>query len=84
MPPDGGIIRPQNDHMQPFFSKRKLNAKLSVWALGLTVRSNGLPGGHTDLNRRHPSVKEDFVKGVLIIKMFPASFRPQIVEDEAS
>jgi len=56
MPPDGGIVRPENVQVQPFFPKGKLNANLSVRVLGLTVRSNGLPGGHTDLHRRNPGV----------------------------
>ncbi len=48
------------------------------------MRSNGLPGGHTDLNRHHPGVEQDFAKGVLIIKMFSTSFRPEIIDKEAT
>ncbi len=84
MPPDGGIIRLENVQMKPLFPKSKLNAKLSIRVLGRTVRSNSLPCGHTDLHRRHPGVKEDFVKGVLIIEVFSTSFRPEMVENEAS
>jgi hypothetical protein len=47
------------------------------------VRSNGLPGGHIDLKRHHPGVEQDFAKGVLIIKMFSTSFRPEIIQKEA-
>ncbi|CAM6031018.1 unnamed protein product [Sphagnum balticum] len=84
MPPKGGVIRPKNVQMEPFFPKSKLNAKMSDRVLGRTVRSNGLPAGHTDLHRRNPGIEEDFVKGVLIIKVFSTSFRPEIVKDEAS
>jgi hypothetical protein len=84
MPRDGGIIRPENVQMEPFFPKSKLYGKLSIRVLGRTVRSNGLPSGHTDLHRCHPGIEEDFVKGVLIIKVFSISFRPEIVKDEAS
>ncbi len=84
VPPDGGVIRLENVQMKPLFPKSKLNAKLSIRVLGRTVRYNGLPSGHTDLHRRHPSIEEDFVKGVLIIKVFSTSFRPEIIKDEAS
>jgi hypothetical protein len=56
VPPDGGTVRPENVQVKPFFPKGKLNAKLNVRVLGLMVRFNGLPGGHTDLHRRHPGV----------------------------
>ncbi len=84
MPFDGGIVRSKNVQMKPFFPKGKLNAKLSIRVLGRTVRSNGLPSGHTDLHRRHPGIEQDFAKGVLIIKVFSTSFRPEMVKDEAT
>ncbi|CAM6027382.1 unnamed protein product [Sphagnum balticum] len=84
MPPNGGVIRPENVQVKPFFPKSKLNAKLSVRVFGLTMGSNGLPDGYTDLDRRHPGIKEDFTKGVLIVKVFSTSFRPDKIEDEAS
>jgi hypothetical protein len=70
MPPDGGIVRPENVQVKPFFPKGKLYAKLSVRVLGQTVKSNGLPGGHTDLHRRHLGVEQDFAKGIVT---FPSS-----------
>jgi hypothetical protein len=60
MPPNGGIVRPENVQVKPFFPKSKLNATLNDWIPGGMVGSNGLPSGHTDLNRRHPSLQEDF------------------------
>jgi hypothetical protein len=84
MPPNGGIVRLENVQMKPFFSKGELNAELSVRVPGRTARSNGLPGGHTDLNRRHPGVEKDFAEGVLIIIMFSTSFRPEIINKEVT
>jgi hypothetical protein len=84
MPPNGGIVHPENVQMKPFFSKGELNVELSVQVPGRTVISNGLPGGHTDLNRCHPGVEKDFAEGVLIIIMFSTSFRPEIIYKEAT
>jgi hypothetical protein len=54
MPPNGGIILSQNVHVKPLLSKVKFNASLNIRVLGGSVRSNGLPSGHTDLNGGHP------------------------------
>ncbi len=56
MPPNGGIVRPEDVQVKPFFPKSKLNATLNDRVPGGTVGSNGLPSGHTDLNRRHPGL----------------------------
>jgi len=48
------------------------------------VRFNGLPSGHTDLHRRHPGLEKNFLEGVMVAEMFPASFRPEVVEDESA
>jgi len=61
MPPDSGIVRPENVQLEPFFLKGKLYTTLNVRVSGRTVGSNSLPSGHTDLNRRHPGLKEDFL-----------------------
>ncbi len=57
MPPNGGIVRPENVQVKPFFPKSKLNTTLKVRGPGRTVGSNSLPSGHTDLNRRHPGLE---------------------------
>jgi hypothetical protein len=82
MPPDGGIVRSHNVHMKPFFSKVRFNASLSVRVLGGQLRSNGLRRGHTDLNGGHPGLGENRGEGVLIIKVFSTSFRPEAVDNE--
>ncbi len=57
MPPNGGIVRPENVQVKPFLPKSKLYITLSVQVPGGMAGSNGLPSGHTDLNRRHPGLK---------------------------
>jgi hypothetical protein len=42
----------------------------------------GLPSGHPNLNDSHPGLLKDFPRGILVIKMFPASLRPKEVEDK--
>jgi hypothetical protein len=56
MPSNGGIVRPENVQVKPFFPKSKLNITLIIRVPGRTVGSNSLPGGHIDLNRRHPGL----------------------------
>ncbi len=48
------------------------------------MRSNGLPRGHTDLNGGHPGLSEDLLEGILVTKVFPTSFRPEVVKNEAT
>ncbi len=76
MPPDGGIIRSENVQMKPLFPKGELNTTLDVQVLSRVVGSNSLPSGHTDLNRHHPGLKEDFLKRVPVVELFSAPFRP--------
>jgi hypothetical protein len=84
MPPDGGIVRLENVQVEPFFPKGKLNTKLNVRVLGRTVGSNGLPSGHTNLDRRHPGLEKNFLEGILAVEVFPAPFRLDMVEDEGT
>ncbi len=84
MPPDGGIVRPENVQVEPLFPKGELNAKLNVRIVGRTVGSNGLASGHTDLDRRHPGLEKNFLEGILAVEVFPAPFRPEVVEDEGT
>jgi len=37
MPPDGGIVRPENVQVEPLFPKGELNTKLNLRVLGRTV-----------------------------------------------
>ncbi len=83
MPPNCGIVRPENVQVKPFFPKSNLNAPLNDRVPGGTVGSNGLPSGHTDLNRCHPGLQEDFFQGVLIVEVFSTPFRPEVVQNKA-
>jgi hypothetical protein len=73
MPPNGGIIHPQNVHVKPLFSKVLLNASLNNRVLGGSVRSNDLPRGHTDLNGGHPGLSKNLLEGILFSKVSPTS-----------
>jgi hypothetical protein len=84
MPPNGGIVLPENVQVQPFLSKRKLNARLDGGVLGGAVRSNGLRSGHTDLDRGNLGLREDLVKRVEAVEVPSAPLRPEIVEQETS
>ncbi len=84
MPPDGGIVHLENVQMEPLFPKGKLNTNLSVRVFGRAARSNGLPSDHTDLNRRHPGLEENFLKAVVFIKVLSTSFQPEMIENEAT
>jgi hypothetical protein len=48
------------------------------------VRSNGLPSGHTDLNGGHLGLGENRFEGVIVIKVFPTSFSPEAINNEAT
>ncbi len=80
MPPDGGIVLPENVQVEPFFSKGNLDTSLDVGILGGVVRSNGLPSGHTDLNGGHPSLKENLFERILVTEVLSAPLGPEIIK----
>ncbi len=84
VPLDGGMILSQNVHVKPFFSEVYLNASLNNMVLGGSVRSNGLPRGHTDLNGGHPGLSKNLLEGILFSKVSPTSLRPEVVKNEAT
>ncbi len=73
MPPHGGIILSQNVHVEPLLSEIKFNASMNIKVLGGSVKSNGLPSGHTDLTGGHPSLCKNLLEGILFSKVFPTS-----------
>ncbi len=81
MPPDGGIVRPHDAPVEPFFFKLRFNASLDVRVLVGPLRSNGFPRSHTDLNGGHPGLGENRGKRILVIKMFPTPFGPESVDN---
>jgi hypothetical protein len=84
VPLDGGMILSQNVHVKPLFSEVYLNASLNNRVLGGSVRSNGLPRGHTDLNGGHPGLSKNLLEGILFSKVSPTSLRPEVVKNEAT
>ncbi|CAM6056268.1 unnamed protein product [Sphagnum tenellum] len=49
----------------------------------LTRGPDGPPGGHADLSRSFPRLKKNSLEGILAVKVFATSLRPEIVEQEA-
>ncbi len=84
MPPDGGIVRPENVQVKPLFPKGELNTSLNVRVFGRMVRSNGLPSGHINLNLRHPGLEKNFLEEVMVAEVFSTPFRPEVEEDECA
>ncbi|CAK9277027.1 unnamed protein product [Sphagnum jensenii] len=84
MPLNGGVVLPQNVHVQPFTSEVILNASLDTRVLGAPLGSNGPPRGHTDLNGRHPGLGDHLQGGIMLSKMLPTSLSPKMVNYEAT
>ncbi len=84
VPLNGGIVLPQDVHVQPFTSEVRLNASLDTRVLGAPLGSNGLPRGHTDLNGRHPGLGDYLQGGIMLSKVFPTSLNPKMVKNEAT
>ncbi len=70
MPHDGGKVLP-NDNL----SARFLSGPEGV---------DGFPSGHPNIDGGHPSLLKRVPKGVLIVKVLSASFKPKKIEDEAT
>ncbi len=62
----------------------KANSMLDWMAgvLGGAVRSNGLPSGHTNLDRSHLGLGENMLERVKAVEVLSAPFGPEIVEQE--
>ncbi len=84
MPSDGGIVRPHDASVEPFFSKDKLDVSLSVLIFGESLRSNSFPRSHTDLNSSHPSLGDGRFEGIFIIKVLSTSLNPEAINNEAT
>jgi hypothetical protein len=68
----------------PFRPKGLINPSLNTRFLGALKVVDGLPSGHPNLNDSHLGLLKDFPRGILVIKMPPASLRPKEVEDETT
>ncbi len=69
--------------VKPFNLKGLFNVILNVLISILARGPDGLPSAHAKLSRSLPSLEQDPLEGVLVVKMFVASFGPEIVEQEA-
>jgi hypothetical protein len=70
--------------MAPFHPKGLINPSLNTRVLGGPKGINGLPSGHSNLNGSNLGLLKDFPRGILVIKMLPASLRPKEVEDKTA
>jgi hypothetical protein len=60
-----------------------LNVILLILIPSLTKGLDGPPGGHADLGRGLPQLKENSLEGVLAVEVFATSLGPEVVEQEA-
>jgi hypothetical protein len=68
----------------PFRLKGLINPILNTRVPGGSKGINGLPSGHSNLNGSNPGLLKDFPRGILVIKMLPASLCPKKVEDKTA
>ncbi len=68
--------------MTPFRAKGLINPSLNIRFTGGPKGVDGLPSGHPNLNGSHLGLLKDFPRGILVIEVLPASFRPKEVKDE--
>jgi hypothetical protein len=68
----------------PFRPKGLINPSLNTKFPGGPNRVDGLPSGHPNFNDSHPGLLKDFLRGILVIEVLPASLRPKEIEDETA
>jgi hypothetical protein len=79
-PRNGSLTLPKDVVVKPLGHKGFFNTTLKVLVPILARRSNGFLGGHADFGRSFPRLKQDFLKGVLVIEVSATSFRLEVVE----
>ncbi len=84
MPPNGGIVRPHDAPVEPFFSELSFYATLFVRVGVGALRSNGFPRSHADLNGGHPGPGENRRKRVLAIKVHSTSLSLKSVNNHTT
>ncbi len=80
---NGSLALPKDVAVKPFSLKGLLNVILIILIPKLTRGHEGPPGGHANLGRSFPRLKENSLEGVLAVEVFATSLRPEIVEQEA-
>jgi len=83
VPRNGSLALPKDVAVKPFSLKGLLNVILIILIPKLTRGPDGPPGGHADLGRSLPRLKENSLEGVLAVEVFATSLGPEIVEQEA-
>ncbi len=82
-PRNGSLALPKDMAVKPLSPKGLLNANLMLMLPTLTRRSDGPPGGHANLGRGLPRLKENSLEGVLAVEVITTSLRPEVVNQEA-
>ncbi len=82
-PRNGSLALPKDMAVKPLSPKGLLNANLMLMLPTLTRRSNGPLGGHANLGRGLPCLKENSLERVLAVEVFATSLRPEVVDQEA-
>ncbi len=55
---------------------------MNIRVFGSLTGSDGLPGGHANLDHGHPGLSENLLEGVLVIKVLSAPPSPQVVQEK--
>jgi len=83
VPRNGSLALPKDVAVKPFSLKGLLNAILIILIPNLMRGPDGLPGGHANLGRSFPRLKENSHEGVLAVEVFATSLGLEVVEHEA-
>ncbi len=81
-PHNGSIVLPKDVRVTPLHPKGPFNSILNARLPGGLEAVDGFPCSHPNLDGGHPSLLENVPRGVLSVKMYPASFNPEEVENE--
>ncbi len=81
-PRNGSLALPKDVAVKPFSLKGLLNAILIILIPKLTRGLEGPLGGHADLGRSFPRLKENTLEGVLVVEVFATFLGPEIVKQE--
>jgi hypothetical protein len=82
-PQNGILALPKDVAVKPFSPKGLLNANLMLMLPTLIRRFDDPPGGHANLGRGLPRLKENPLERVLAIEVFTTSFGPELINQEA-
>jgi hypothetical protein len=81
-PHNGNTFLPKDVQMTPLHLKGLIDPNMDTRLLGGLEGVSGFPSGHPEIDGGHPGLLENVSKGVLVVKMLPASFGLKKVENE--